>query len=272
MLISANKQGRDMNISLIVMLSLPVLYLTGSLRKTVAKMKIGGTAFVAYFLAAAVLSMIPVVTVLPGLSMNIAGMFLCIAPAVYLAFKKDCGYKFLLASKLMILLAVLSHYLFLSLTLPAIKPMTGAAVAIVAICCLGYKAAPKAPALAGVYSVSENLMALLTGQMRTLYLFDAAELAVFCFMLCFAAASLALFVRQIKDKKVYIPEPPDTEVQKPHGPQIPEPKFPGIEFPEPEFPKPEFPEPQLEENSGLNADTEPLAPSLVPAEPKPSES
>lgn len=270
----ANKQGRDMNISLIVMLSLPVLYLTGSLRKTTAKMKIGGAAFVVYFLAAAVLSVIPAVTVVPGLLVNFQGMFLCVAPAVYLALKKDCGYRLLLAAKLMVLLAVLSHYLFISFTFPAIKPLTGAAVAVIALCCLGHKAAPKAPVLAGVYAVSENIMALLTGQMRILRLFDAAELAVLCFMLCFTAASMAVYLKQLKAHRAntHIPEPPDTDIQKPHGPEIPEPKFPGIEFPKPEFPKPEFPEPQLEQIGGPDTDLEPSAPSILPTEPKPSES
>lgn len=261
-----NEQGRDMNISLIVMLSMPVLYLTGSFRKIIAEMKIGGAAFVLYFLSSAALSMIPDVAVISVLSVNIAGTFICVAPPVYLAFKKECGYRFLIASKLMVLLAVLSHYLLLSFTLPAIKPLTGAAAAVIALCCFGYKAAPNAPALAGIYAVSENIMSLLTGQTRTLRLFDAAELAVLCFMLCFASASLALYIRRIKARKArtYVPAPPDTDIEKPLSPNIPEPKFPGIEFP--------APEPRLEENDVLNIGLEPLTQSIAPEEPKPSES
>ena len=253
--------------TLIVMLSLPVLYVTGSLRKSVSTIRVNGRAFVLYFLIGAVLSSMPIIFVIPGISVNMGGLFLCVAPAVYLALKKDCGYRFLLASLLCVLLAALSYFMFMTFTIPIIRPLTGIAVALMALAMLRHEAAAKAPVLAGLYGICESTMSLLTAQSYTLRLFDVTELAILCFFLCFAASSAAVHIKDMKAEKAK--EPHETEHPSP-GPQIPEPKFPGIEFPEPEFPKPEFPTPEF------NAVTEPEAAikqaMLSTSEPKPNES
>jgi hypothetical protein len=51
-----------MDISFIVILGLPVLYVTGSLKKIVKNAGIGGAAFVLYFACTAALSFVPVVS------------------------------------------------------------------------------------------------------------------------------------------------------------------------------------------------------------------
>jgi len=246
-----------MSISLIVMLGLPVLYLTGSLRKSVSAMRIGGKAFVSYFLVGAALSLLPVIPLLPGLHINIAGAFLCVAPVIYLAHRKDMDFRFLLAAMLTVLLSVSAYYLLASFTLPYLQPLTGAAVAFLALACLGSRATPRAPVLAAAYGISENIMALLTGQVRTMRLFDVPELAILCFFFCFALSAIAVFFRPAEARESNAPELPDlpgTEFPEPQTPEpevpkpeIPEPDFPGTEFPEPEFPEPQFPKPEIEE-------------------------
>lgn len=249
-----------MNISLIIMLSLPVLYLTGSLRRILEQLKIGGAAFVIYFFMAAALCAVPVINVLPLISVNLAGLFVCIAPTIYIAIKKQCGYRFLLASNLMVLLSALSNYLFLTFTMPVIKPVTGMAIVVIAICCLGFNAAPKAPALAGVFTLSENIIDLLTGQVRTLRLFDSIELAMLCFLVCFCAAPILNYVMLQKQKRA------DASVLTLADADIKA----AVETMEPELE-----DAQQSETNGLQTDEnnfENCAQNTSPIEPKPSES
>lgn len=241
-----------MRISLIVMLSLPVLYLTGSLRESIKTVRIGGGAFVLYFLMGAALTFIPAVTVLPGVSFDIAGAFLCVAPAVYLWVRRSCSYRLLLAALLSVLLAVSAYFIFSAFTLPFIPALTGAAIALLAIACLGRGAAPRVPVMAGVFGVCGSIMEVLTGQTRTLRLFDVSELAVLCFFFCFIFSSAAAHFGRVRPAK-----------QKASGVAgLPGPEFPGTEFPEPEFPKPEVPEPGV---------TEPVFPKPEFPKPEPAD-
>lgn len=245
-----------MNISLIVMLGLPVLYLTGSLRQTVAAMKISGKAFVGYFLIAAALSLIPKITLFGTVIFNMTGAFLCTAPAVYLALRGDCGYRFSLAGLLSVLLSVSAYYIFSTYTVTYISQLTSVAVAIVALLCLGRYAPPKAPVLAGVYGISEGIMGRLTGQTQILRLLDVTELAMLCFLICFAVSAGIVHLRHgaKAEPKPEIPDLPNTEFPEPEypkpefpEPKVPEPDFPGIEFPEPEYPEPKVPRPEVSE-------------------------
>ena len=246
-----------MNISMIAMLGLPVLYLTGSLRQTVGALKISGKAFAGYFLVAAALTLIPKITLFDSVIFNASGAFLCIAPFVYAVLHGGFGYRFLLACLLCVLLSVLAYYILSTYTLPYIGQLTSAAVAIVALLCLGRYAAPIAPVLAGIYGISEGIMGMLSGQANAFRLFDVTELATLCFVICFTASTMIIHGRRTcasEKTAPDIPDLPNTEFPEPEypkpefpEPKIPEPEFPGIEFPEPEYPEPKFPRPEVSE-------------------------
>lgn len=245
-----------MNISMIAMLGLPVLYLTGSLRQTAGALKISGKAFAGYFLVAAALTLIPKITLFDPVTFNASGAFLCIAPAVYAAMHGGFGYRALLSCLLCVLLSVLAYYILSTYTVPYIGQLTSAAVAIVALLCLGRYAAPIAPVLAGIYGVSEGIMGMLSGQASTLRLFDVTELATLCFVICFTASAIIIHGRRgaSASEKPDIPDLPNTEFPEPEypkpkfpEPKMPEPEFPGIEFPEPEYPRPKLPRPEVAE-------------------------
>ncbi len=265
-----------MRISLVFMLGLPVLYLTGSLKKTVSAMRIGGKAFVLYFFLAAGLSLLPTFSILAFIHMDAAGAFICVAPAVYLAYQKELSYRLLLAAMLSVMLSVAACYILSSYSVPYLQPLTGAAVAFIGLVCLGKRAAKASPALAGAYSISENMMTLLTGQARLLRLFDAVDLALLCTVFCLAAIGTgALIGRQRQSsengKVPDLPHPkfpdPDHPEQETPEPKIPETPFPGIEFPEPELPKPELTYPVFPE-----VDFPGIKPDVPPPDLKTNES
>jgi len=270
-----------MRISLVFMLGLPVLYLTGSLKKTVSAMHISGKAFVLYFFLAAGLSLLPTFSILAFIHMDAAGAFICVAPAVYLAYQKEFSYRLFLAAMLSVMLSVASYYILSSYSVPYLQPLTGAAVALIGLVCLGKRAAKTSPVLAGAYSISENMMTLLTGQVRLLRLFDAVELALLCTVFCLAAIGTGALIdrkRQSSENgKVpdlpypEFPDPGHPEQETPE-PKIPETPFPGIEFPEPELPKPEFPKPELTYPVFPKVDFPGIKPDVTPPDLKTNES
>jgi hypothetical protein len=73
-----------MDFSLIALIGFPVLYLTGNLRKAVASAGIRGIVFVLYFIISALLSLIPRIGLFPWISLDLAGLFMGVAPAVYI--------------------------------------------------------------------------------------------------------------------------------------------------------------------------------------------
>ena len=83
-----------MDISLIVLIGFPVLYLTGSLRKAAAAAGIRGIQFVLYFVIATLFSLAPRIPILPGLSLDLTGLFMCVAPVVYIFYHRGYTYHF----------------------------------------------------------------------------------------------------------------------------------------------------------------------------------
>ena len=62
----------------------PVLYLTGSLKRAAAKLGVKGSAFVLYFALTAALMLLPVISVSYAFSICLAGIFYCFAPVAIL--------------------------------------------------------------------------------------------------------------------------------------------------------------------------------------------
>ncbi len=181
-----------MDISLIVLIGLPVLYLTGSLRKAVAAAGIRGIHFVMYFIIGLVLSLVPEVRFSPWISFSLTGAFLCIAPAVYIALSGGYGYRFFLASAITVLLSVTSFFVSNTLTLPYLTPVLGLTVSAVAVLCFGRRAPEHAPVLAGLYGIGDSVMALLSDSARTVILFDVRAMATLSFAVCLFAAFLSV--------------------------------------------------------------------------------
>ena len=179
-----------MSISLIVMVGLPVLYLTGSLRKATGAAGIGGKAFVLYFVICAALSIIPVVTIIDRISVCVAGAFLCIAPAFYLVFHKGVTFRFYLASAITVLLSVSASFVSFSYTVTYLSAVLMCAVSLLALLFTKNRAPLCAPVLIGIYSVAENIMALLTETVSTVTAFDVMDIASLSFVVCLAASYL----------------------------------------------------------------------------------
>lgn len=181
-----------MDISLIVLLGLPVLYLTGNLRKAVASAGIRGIVFVLYFVIAVLLSLAPKISISPGLSLNIAGTFLSVAPAVYIAMQRGYTYRFFLASSITVLFSISAFFVTNTLTLPYLTPVLGLAVSAVAVLCHGRRAPEHAPVLAGLFGAADSTMALLADTARSVVLFDVCAMAAISFAVCLCATFLSV--------------------------------------------------------------------------------
>jgi len=179
-----------MSISLIVMVGLPVLYLTGSLRKATRAAGVGGTVFVLYFIICALLSILPIVTVTKSISVCVAGAFLCIAPVFYLIIQKDFTFRFYLASAITVLLSVSACFVSISYTVTYLSASLIFLVSLIALLFMKGRAPIYAPVLIGIYSIAENIMALLTDTVRTVTAFDVMDIASLSFVACLTASYL----------------------------------------------------------------------------------
>ncbi len=179
-----------MSITLIVMLGLPVLYLTGNLRKAAAAAGIGGAAFVLYFVVGGLMCLIPVTKLFSTLSVNFAGVFLFAAPAVYLAVKRDYSFRFFLASSITVLISVSASFVSVSYTITYLPAVLCLAVSILSVLCLNRRAPLYAPVLIGIYGIAEDIMTLLTGSASSVTLFDLIEVTTVSIVICLAASFL----------------------------------------------------------------------------------
>lgn len=179
-----------MSISLIVMVGLPVLYLTGSLRKATRAAGVGGTVFVLYFIICALLSILPIVTVTKSIFVCVAGAFLCIAPVFYLIIQKDFTFRFYLASAITVLLSVSASFVSISYTVTYLSAALIFLVSLIALLFMKGRAPLYAPVLIGIYSIAENIMALLTDTVRTVTAFDVMDIASLSFVVCLTASYL----------------------------------------------------------------------------------
>ena len=186
-----------MDISLVIIIGLPVLYMTGSLRKIVADADVGGRCFVLYFACTAVLSFLPEVNISQNVSLNIAGAFFCIAPAVYLIFKKGYFFSFYFVFTLVTLLGVIFSLVFSTYTLSYLPYIKSGIVALIAVVCFKKRAPVFVPVLMGVFSMAESLMLLLTGMYMTA-LFDSVNTA--CVSIVFSLFAVSLFRKRKKGR------------------------------------------------------------------------
>ena len=173
-----------MDISFIVILGLPVLYATGSLKKMVKNAGVGGTAFVFFFAITAALSFVPIIKLLQGIRINFAGAFFCIAPAIYLAIKRQYTYVYYLAAVLTTLFAVAVSFFTNTYTLPYLPYAVVFIIAVAALMCFKANAPLFAPVMMGVYSVAGGFMELFGGMDDSITLFSGIGMISLCAAIC----------------------------------------------------------------------------------------
>lgn len=181
-----------MDFSLIALIGFPVLYLTGNLRKAVASAGIRGIVFVLYFIISALLSLIPRIGLFPWISLDLAGLFMGVAPAVYIIRHGGYTYHFFLAATITMLLSVTAFFVTNTLTLPYMTPFLGLAVSAVAVLCHGRRSPEHAPVLAALFGLGDSVMALLSDSARTVVLFDIRFMAALSFAVCLCAAFFSI--------------------------------------------------------------------------------
>ena len=179
-----------MSISLVVMLGLPILYLTGSLRKSTSAAGISGACFMFYFVISALLSIFPPVMIGGNIGIVLAGAFMCLAPVVYLIIRRDFTFRFYLAAMVTVLISVTASFVSISYTISFISALLVFTVSLVSLIFLKNRAPLFAPVLIGIYSLAADIMSLLTEAVRTVYAFDVLDIASISFVVCLAVSYL----------------------------------------------------------------------------------
>jgi hypothetical protein len=160
-----------MDISFVVILGLPVLYATGSLKKIVRNTGVDGLCFVLYFVITAALSFVPEIKLTQGMRLSLDGAFFCISPAVYLIVKKRYTYKYYLTFVLTTLFSVALSFFSNLYTLPYLQYVVSFAIAVAAVMCFKAGAPVFTPVMMGVYGIAGGCMQLLSGMDNTIVLF-----------------------------------------------------------------------------------------------------
>jgi len=145
---------------LVLMVSLPVLYLTGNIRCAVAKMGVPGRWFVLYFVIGIALLLLPSVFMF-GVQISLSGAFLSIAPCVYLAKKKQYGYQIIISAMVAAVIYIAAYVLQSML---AVTYLTAGAIVLLSVLALVVfkeKAGLFLPVLVLVYCVCEIAFALV---------------------------------------------------------------------------------------------------------------
>ncbi len=198
-----------MDISFIVILGLPVLYLTGSLRKIVLNTGISGLSFVMYFACTAVLSFLPEVRIIQGMQINFSGAFFCVAPAVYMIVKKRYTYRHYLIFVLTSLAAVGIAFFSSSYTLTYLPYIIVFAVVLTAVVCFRAEAPVFAPVMMGAYSVAGGLMHILGGINNLVTLFGGIGQISICLTICLFSAYIVT-----KPRGKHAPDPLEIQHDK----------------------------------------------------------
>ncbi|MGI5850336.1 MAG: hypothetical protein ACOX8Q_09810, partial [Christensenellales bacterium] len=169
---------------------LPVLYMTGSLRKTVANAHVSGICFVLYFIFTAALSFIPLVRVVQGISVNVAGAFFCVAPAVYLMAKKRYSYRYYITFVLTTLVTVVLSFLSNAYTLSFLPYSVSIATSFTAMLCFKGSAPVFVPVMVGIYGAVDGVMQLFAGINNSITLFGGIGIVSLSVAICLLMSGL----------------------------------------------------------------------------------
>lgn len=173
-----------MDISFIVILGLPVLYLTGSLKKVVENTAVSRMCFVMYFGVTAALSLIPELKLTPGMRLNLSGAFFCLSPAIYLVIKKQYTYRHYLTFVLTTLFSVVLSFFSNTYTMPYLPYIVSFALAVTAALCFKAGAPVFAPVMMGIYGIAGGCMQLLSGMDNSIVLFGGLGMTSLSTAIC----------------------------------------------------------------------------------------
>ena len=173
-----------MDISFIVILGLPVLYLTGSLKKIVENTGLSRMCFVMYFAVTAALSLIPELRLTAGMRLNVSGAFFCMSPAIYLVIKKQYTYKHYLACVLTTLFSVALSFVSNMYTMQYLPYIISFVLAVTAALCFKAGAPVFAPVMMGIYGIAGGCMQLLSGMDNSIVLFGGLGITSLSTAIC----------------------------------------------------------------------------------------
>lgn len=177
-----------MDLYVIIVIGLPVLYVTGSLKKTVKNTGTSGAAFVQYFLCTSLLALLPDIHVSQGISIYVAGAFFCISPVLYLAVKRKLSFSYVIAMIVVALISVASAFLINAYTMTYLPFLIGGGVCIIALLCCKSRAPIVVPVLVGIFSAVQSGMTLLVSGYSNAVFFDCLSLAAASTAVCLFAA------------------------------------------------------------------------------------
>lgn len=173
-----------MSISFIVILGLPVLFLTGSLKRIVLNTGVSQLGFILFFFCTAAFSFLPALKIIQTIRINFAGAFFCIAPAVYLAVKRKYSYRYYLVFVLTVLLAVGLSFFVSIYSIPYLQYIVDLVIALAASICFMPRGPIFAPVMMGVYGIAGGLMQLFSGMDSSIVLFGNTDMTTLCTALC----------------------------------------------------------------------------------------
>ena len=190
-----------MDISFIVNLGLPVLILTGSLHRMIANAGLGKRNAVLFFVLAAVLALLPDIHVAGGVWLRPAGVWYCIAPALYLALNKAYTFRFFIVFLLAALFGMLFAFAQSAYAAPYISAIAGVLISLAAILGGGRRAAVFAPVLAGVFFAVRGSAAAVMDMAQRIILFGDIGMVALSTAACLFAAYIVYRPRGRHERK-----------------------------------------------------------------------
>ena len=190
-----------MDISLIVNLGLPVLVVTGSLHHIIANAGLGKKSVVLFFVLAAALSLLPDIRIAGSVWLCTAGLWFCVAPAVYLVLKRAYAFRFFIVFSLSALFGILFAFVEGAYAVPYMSAAAGGLIVLTALIGGGRKAAVYAPVLVGVFFVVRSTAAATAGISQNMVLFADIGMAALSTAACLFAAYLIYRPRGRHEKR-----------------------------------------------------------------------
>lgn len=165
------------------MISLPVLYATGSLKRAVMILGISSKAFLLYFGIGIILAILPTVYAYRT-GIDVCGAYLCLSATIYAVVTKRFDYRLFIAAAAALLIGVAEFVVSNSFVIPHIGYIRTAIVCIASILIYRGQAALFLPVIALIYNVAVFSVSLVLGLSHNFRLFSDMELVLFGIAVC----------------------------------------------------------------------------------------
>ena len=165
------------------MICLPVLCITGNLRRALKLCEICPGTFTAYFLIGLGLTLLPDLYIF-DVGISFSGAFLCLSAFAYILIKKILDYRFFIASAAALLIYAFEFVISNSQYVPHIRYFTLGAVLLTAILVYKAKAALYIPVIAFVFSAAGFIISLALGVGHNYKIFDRHEMVLYGMAIC----------------------------------------------------------------------------------------